>query len=175
MGKTTFSGPIVSSTGVIVKGSIISGLKPSLSGLAVSTKNTAATLTYDLGVNLNNFTGTAAQAVTLPACTEESVLCHAQTIDTAGGVNTLTFTTSGDDVFEVGSILSSRTANAVSLAVSVAGNNRITFTPAAATTNMMSIGSYIFWTCSETGIWRVSYDFHHQGTGVTGAFAFSTV
>lgn len=174
MGTSTFSGPIVSNTGAIIKGNVLSGLKPSLSGLDVATKNTSATLTYDLGINVNNFTGAAAQVVTLPACNLQSVVCHVQSVDTAGGVNTLKFLTAGDDVFETGSIIPSRSSNVVTLAASTVGQNTLTFTPASATTNLLSIGSSIYFTCTVHGIWRLSYDIHHQGTGVTGTFGFST-
>ena len=175
MGKTTFSGPIVSLTGLTVKGVLTSGLKPSVSGMAVTTVATSGAVDYSIGLNVNNFTGAAAQVVTLPLCAVGEVAAHVQSVDTAGGTNTLIFDCAHGDVFEAGSIIPSRTAGAVTMAVSVTGNNRLTFTPSAATTNMMSLGSILFFSCTGDGEYRMSFDIHHQGTGVTGTFTFSTV
>jgi hypothetical protein len=47
------------------------------------------------------------------------------------------------------------------------------FTPANAATNLMSIGSYISFTCTTAGLWNVSYNLQHLGAGTTGTFAFA--
>ena len=173
MGTSTFSGPIVSLTGLIVNGITDSGLRPSLSRLDVTTKNKAATLDYVAGTNVNNYTGAAAQAVTLPAAVAGVTVIHAQSVDTAGGVLTLSFACAGTDAFETGSVIPSRTAGAVSFTVSTAGQATLVFTPAAAATNLFSLGSYIYFSCTADGIWRINYSFQHISTGITGAFAFA--
>jgi len=155
-----------------VNGIAIFDPRPTLSGLDVTTKNKAATLDYVAGVNVNNFTGAAAQAVTLPAAVAGVTVIHAQSVDTAGGVLTLSFTCAGTDVFETGSVISSRVANAVAFAVSTAGQATLVYTPTAAATNLFSLGSYIYFSCTSDGIWRISYSFQHLSTGNTGVFAF---
>ena len=66
MAQTTFSGPVLSQNGVGFLGSII----PGLTGLTASTVATATTLTYAVNtITVNNYTGAAAQTVTLPAAT----------------------------------------------------------------------------------------------------------
>jgi hypothetical protein len=155
-----------------VNGIAIFDPRPTLSGLDVTTKNKAATLDYVAGVNVNNFTGAAAQAVTLPAAVAGVTVIHAQSVDTAGGVLTLSFTCAGTDVFETGSVIPSRVANAVAFAVSTAGQATLVYTPAAAATNLFSLGSYIYFSCTSDGIWRISYSFQHLSTGNTGVFAF---
>jgi hypothetical protein len=173
MGTTTFSGPIVSSNGMIISGPTSSGLRPAMSGLPVTTKNKAATLDYVVGINVNNFTGAAAQVVTLPPCVSGTSVVHAQSVDTAGGVQQLTFTCAGTDTFETGSVIPSRNAGAVTFSVSTEGQSTLVFTPATAATNLFSLGSYIYWTCTATGVWRMNYSFQHISTGVTGTFAFA--
>jgi hypothetical protein len=171
MAQTTFSGPVLSQNGAGFLGSIV----PGLTGLTVSTVATATTLTYAADtITVNNYTGAAAQAVTLPAARAGVIVIHAQSVDTTGGTNTLSFDCAGTDAFATGSIIESRTTNAVSFDTSTAGETLLTYTPANAVTNLFSIGSYLYFSCAQDGIWTVNYkmSMNPQSTGLTGTFAF---
>ena len=170
MAQTTFSGPVLSQNGAGFLGSIV----PGLTGLTVTTVATATTLTYAKNViTVNNYTGAAAQAVTLPKAEAGVIVIHAQSVDTTGGTNTLSFDCAGTDAFATGSIIESRTTNAVSFDTSTAGETLLTYTPANAVTNLFSIGSYIYFSCVQNGTWQVSADLNSLGAGTTGAFAFA--
>ena len=202
MGNSTFSGPVRSQNGfedittnattgaqttnstygtnasvggdLTVLGSILSGgSHPTLNGLAVTAKATGATITYVAGINVNPFTGGAQQITTLPAATAGVVVVHAQSVDTTGGTAFLSFDCAGSDAYETGSVIESRTSSAVVFDTSTAGETLLKFTPANATTNLMSIGSYIYFTCTTTGLWNVSFNFQHLGAGTTGTFLFA--
>jgi len=157
-----------------VAGSVFSGGIPTLKGLTATAKATGATISYVAGINVNPFTGGAQQITTLPAATVGVVCVHAQSVDTTGGTAFLSFDCAGSDAYETGSIIESRASSAVTFDASGAGETLLKFTPANATTNLMSIGSYIYFTCTTTGLWNVSYNFQHLGAGTTGAFAFAT-
>ena len=167
------SGNITTSGDLNVAGTFISNTVPSLFGLSATAKATATNVTYVAGINVNPFTGGAAQTSTLPAATVGVVVVHAQSVDTAGGTNTLTFNCAGSDVWETGSVIESRGSSAVTFDTSAAGETNLVYTPAAAATNLFSIGSYIYFVCVTAGKWQISYDFQSLGTGVTGAFAFA--
>ena len=200
MGNSTFSGPVRSQNGfedittnattgavttnstynndasiggnLTVAGSVFSGGMPTLGGLTVTAKATSGTVTYVAGININPFTGGAQQVTTLPAATVGVVCIHAQSVDTTGGTAFLSFDCAGSDAYETGSIIESRTSSAVTFDASTAGETLLKFTPANATTNLMSIGSYIYFTCTTAGLWNVSYNLQHLGAGTTGTFAF---
>ena len=157
-----------------VAGSVFSGGVPTLKGLTATAKATGATISYVAGINVNPFTGGAQQITTLPAATVGVVCVHAQSVDTTGGTAFLSFDCAGSDAYETGSIIESRASSAVTFDASGAGETLLKFTPANATTNLMSIGSYIYFTCTTAGLWNVSYNFQHLGAGTTGAFAFAT-
>ena len=175
MAKTTFSGPVLSQNGVGFLGSIT----PGYTGLSVSTVATAATLTYVANtITVNNFTGAAAQLVTLPAAKAGVVVVHAQSVDTTGGTAKLIFDCAGTDVLATGSIIESRTTNALSIDTSTAGETRLEYTPANATTNLFSQGSYIYFSCAQNGTWTVSYRMQPNPVSAgsassTGVFAFA--
>jgi hypothetical protein len=172
MAKTTFSGPVLSQNGVGFLGSII----PGLTGLTASTVATATTLTYAANtITVNNYTGAAAQTVTLPAAKAGVVVVHAQSVDTTGGTSTLIFDCAGSDALATGSVVESRTTNAVSFDTSTAGETRLVYTPANAVTNLFSIGSKIFFSCTQDGIWTINYDFkmNPASSGTTGTFTFA--
>ena len=201
MGNSTFSGPVRSQNGfqdittstttgevtvnstynndatiggdLTVAGSVFSGGMPTLGGLTVTAKATSGTVTYVAGININPFTGGAQQVTTLPAATVGVVCIHAQSVDTTGGTAFLSFDCAGSDAYETGSIIESRTSAAVTFDASTAGETLLKFTPANATTNLMSIGSYIYFTCTTAGLWNVSYNLQHLGAGTTGTFAFA--
>ena len=192
MALTTFSGPVRSlggfieasqnsSTGeytnqflVSTTGQVLGTTKPPLFGLTVSTVATATTLTYAANtITVNNYTGAAAQTVTLPAAVEGVIVIHAQSVDTTGGTAKLIFDCAGTDVLATGSVFESRATSAVTFDTSTAGETRLEYTPANAGTNLFSIGSYIYFSCVQNGTWQVSADLKSLGAGTTGAFVFA--
>jgi len=186
MANTSFNGPVRSekgfqqinkaaSTGVITKRFL--GTKPDLTSLTATVVTTNATRTYTANViTVNNYTGAAAQAVTLPAATVGVYVVHAQSDDTPSGTGVLTFTCAGSDVYRTGSKVESRTAGAAStIDTSAASENTLTYTPAAAATNSITHGCFVYFTCYEKGTWDFAYDFANGATYDTGAAAWSTV
>ena len=166
-------GSITTTGDLNIDGTVITELTPSLTGLSATAKGTATNVTYVAGINVNPFTGAAAQTSTLPAATVGVVVVHAQSVDTTGGTATLTFNCAGTDVWKTGSVIESRDSSAVTFDLSTVGETNLVYTPAGAATNLFSIGSYIYFTCVEEGKWTINYNFQHLGTGVTGAFAFA--
>ena len=156
-----------------VAGSVFSGGMPTLGGLTVTAKATSGTVTYVAGININPFTGGAQQVTTLPAATAGTVVVHAQSVDTTGGTAFLSFDCAGSDAYETGSVIESRTSSAVTFDASTAGETLLKYTPANAATNLFSIGSYIYFTCTTAGLWNVAYNFQHLGAGTTGTFVFA--
>ena len=150
-------------------------LIPSLDGLAAATVNTAASLTATANqISVNNFTGAAAQAVTLPAAAVGDVVVYVMSVDTTGGTNTLSFDCAGSDAYKTGSVVESRNSSVLIYDTSDAGETLLTYTPANAATNYISQGSkFIFW-CSEAGLWNVHLEAKSNpaSTGLTGATAF---
>ena len=192
MALTTFSGPVRSLGGFIeatqnettgeftnqliisTTGQVLGTAKPPLFGLTATTRNTATTITYVKNViSINNYTGAAAQTVTLPAAESGVIVVHAQSVDTTGGTAKLIFDCGGTDVFATGSVFESRTTSAVTFDTSTAGETQLQYTPANAGTNLFSIGSYIYFTCVQNGTWQISADLKSLGAGTTGAFVFA--
>lgn len=172
MAKTTFSGPVLSQNGAGFLGSIV----PGYTGLTASTVATATTLTYAADtITVNNYTGAAAQTVTLPAARAGVIVIHAQSVDTTGGTAKLIFDCAGSDVLATGSIIESRTSSAVSFDTSTAGETQLQYTPANAATNLFSIGSKLYFSCTQDGTWTVNFDMkmNPASTGLTGAFVFA--
>ena len=184
MATTTFNGPVRSekgfaqinkaaSTGAITTRTL--GLKPDLTSLTATTVATGGTLTYAANtITVNDFDGNAAQAVTLPSATVGTIVVHYQTDDTNGGTNTLTFTCAGSDVYRTGSKVESRTTGAAStIDTSAASETILTYTPAAATTNSLTHGCYLYFTCYEKGTWDFAYDLSTSNLSDTGAAVWS--
>ena len=172
MAQTTFSGPVLSQNGAGFLGSIV----PGLTGLTTTTVATATTLTYAVNnITVNNYTGAAAQTVTLPAAIAGSVVVHAQSVDTTGGTAKLIFDCAGTDVFATGSIIESRATSALTIDTSTAGETSLEYTPANAVTNLFSQGSYLYFSCAQDGTWTIAYKMQPNpaSTGLTGAFAFA--
>ncbi len=172
MAQTTFSGPVLSQNGAGFLGSIV----PGLTGLTATTVATATTLTYAVNtITVNNYTGAAAQTVTLPAAIAGSVVVHAQSVDTTGGTAKLIFDCAGTDVFATKSIIESRATSILTLDTSTAGETSLEYTPANAVTNLFSQGSYLYFSCAEDGIWTIAYKMQPNpaSTGLKGAFAFA--
>ena len=184
MATTTFNGPVRSekgfqqvnkntSTGAYTARTL--GTKPDLTSLTATVVATNATLTYAANViTVNDFDGDVAQAVTLPAATVGTIVVHAQSDDTPTGTNTLKFTCAGSDVYRTGSKMESRATGTVqTIDTSAASETILTYTPAAATTNSLTHGCYLYFTCHEKGTWNFAYDFANGATYDAGAAAWS--
>ena len=184
MANTSFNGPVRSEkgfqqinkaaqTGVIT--SRFLGTKPDLTSLTATVVATAGSLTYTANViTVNNYTGAAAQAVTLPAATVGTYVVHAQSDDTTGGVLTLTFTCAGSDVYRTGSKVESRAAGAVqTIDTSAASETILTYTPEDAATNRLTFGCSLYFTCYEKGTWDFAFDLGKYPTGDSGTFVWS--
>ena len=184
MATTTFNGPVRSekgfqqvnkntSTGAYTARTL--GTKPDLTSLTATVVATSTPLTYTANViTVNNFSGAAAQAVTLPSATVGTVVVHYQSDAGSGGTNTLTFTCAGSDVYRTGSKVESRTSGAAStIDTSAASETILTYTPASPATNSLSHGCYLYFTCYEKGTWDFAYDFANGATFDTGAAAWS--
>ena len=184
MANTSFNGPVRSEKGfqqinkAVKTGTITSrflGTKPDLTSLTATVVATSGTLTYAKNViTINNYTGGAAQTVTLPAATQGDIVVHAQSKDTtSGGVAALIFDCAGSDVFATGSKVESTAAALMTMDTSAASETVLTFTPANATTNRLTIGCYLYFTCITTGTWHFAYDLARDPLAVTGTFAWS--
>jgi len=183
MANTTFNGPVRSekgfqqvnkntSTGVYTARTL--GLKPDLTSLTATVVATGTTKTYTKNViTINNYTGATTQAVTMPAATVGDIVVHAQSKDTTGGVTVLSFTCAGDDVFTTGSKVASTAAALMTMDTSAASETVLTYTPADATTNILTIGCYLYFTCYTKGYWSFAYDLARDPLAVTGTFVWS--
>jgi hypothetical protein len=183
MATTTFNGPVRSekgfkqvnknsTTGVYTSRTL--GLKPDLTSLTATVVATSSSLTYTKNViTINNYTGTTAQTVTLPAATQGDIVVHAQSVDTTGDVNALVFDCAGSDVFAEGSKVESTAAALMTMDTSAASETKLTFTPASATTNILTIGCYLYFTCITTGTWHFAFDLARDPLAVTGTFAWA--
>ena len=183
MATTTFNGPVRSEKGFVQVNknsttgaytSRVLGLKPDLTSLTATVVATGTTKTYTKNViTINNYTGATTQAVTLPAATQGDIVVHAQSKDTTGGVTVLSFTCAGSDVFATGSKVASTAAALMTMDTSDASETVLTYTPADATTNILTIGCYLYFTCITTGTWHFAYDLARDPLAVTGTFAWS--
>ena len=144
-----------------------------LKGLNITTIGTSGTVTYVYGIVINNFTGAAAQVATLPAALPGMVCIHYQSVDSTGGTNTCIFDCAGSDILATGSILESRGSSAVTFDTSATDETRVVFTPANATTNLVTIGSKFIFYCHDKGVWEVEGRFSSDPLAVTGAITFA--
>ena len=184
MANTTFNGPVRSEKGFVQVNkntstgaytSRVLGLKPDLTSLTATAVSTSSTLTYAADtITINNYTGGAAQAVTLPAATVGTVVVHLQSDDTAGGTAVLTFTCAGSDVYRTGSKIETTSGAEVTLDTSIANETKMTYTPVNAATNILTTGCYVYFTCFEDGIWNVASDLAKYTTATAGTFLFSS-
>ena len=185
MANTSFNGPVRSekgfqqinkaaSTGVITKRFL--GTKPDLTSLTATTVATSGTLTYAKNViTINNYTGAAAQAVTLPAATAGTKVVHFQTLDVAHStLATLSFVCAGSDVFRTGSKVQSTAGAASTMDTSAADETTLTYTPVNAATNIFTLGCYLYFTCDEAGTWEFAHDLAKYTTATAGTFAWSS-
>ena len=183
MASTTFNGPVRSEKGFQVAtknattGAVTTRMSsgmPDLTGLSVSDVATATSITLAADtISVINYTGAAAATCTLPAATQGTVVVYCQAVDTTGGTNTLTFDAAGTDVWATGSVIESRAASEVDFDISAAGETQLVFTPAAATTNLLTTGGMIAFICYETGTWTIASRLGGAADATTGAFAFA--
>ena len=183
MATTMFNGPVRSekgfqqvnkntTTGAYTARTL--GLKPDLTSLTATAVATSPTLTYTADViTINNYTGAAAQAVTLPAATVGTVVVHYQSDAGSGGTNTLKFTCAGSDVFRTGSKVQSTAGAASTMDTSAADETTLTYTPVNAATNIFTLGCYLYFTCDEAGTWEFAHDLAKYTTATAGTFAWS--
>jgi len=183
MATTTFNGPVRSekgfkqvnknsTTGVYTSRTL--GLKPDLTSLTATVVATSSSLTYTKNViTINNYTGTTAQTVTLPAATQGDIVVHAQSVDTTGDVNALVFDCAGSDVFAEGSKVESTSSSKLIMDTSAENETKLTFTPANATTNRLTMGCYLYFTCITTGTWHFAFDLARDPLAVKGTFAWA--
>ena len=184
MANTTFNGPVRSEKGFIqinkaAKTGVITsrtlGLKPDLASLTATAVATGTSLTYTANViTINNYTGAAAQAVTLPAATAGTKVVHFQTLDVAHAtLATLSFVCAGSDVFRTGSKVQSTAGAASTMDTSAATETTLTYTPVNAATNILTLGCYLYFTCNENGTWQFAHDLAKYTTATAGTFAWS--
>jgi len=184
MANTTFNGPVRSekgfqqvnkaaTTGVYTARTL--GLKPDLTSLTATAVATSGTLTYTANViTINNYTGAAAQVVTLPAATAGTKVVHFQTLDVANAsLATLSFVCAGSDVFRTGSKVQSTAGAASTMDTSAATETTLTYTPVNAATNILTLGCYLYFTCNENGTWQFAHDLAKYTTATAGTFAWS--
>jgi len=183
MATTTFNGPVRSEKGFQVAtkntatGAITtrqsSGM-PDLTGLSIADVGTATNLTLAANtISVINYTGAAASTCTLPAATQGSIVVYCQSKDTTGGTATLIFDAAGSDVWATGSVIESRGSSEVTFDTSAANETKMTFTPANATTNLLTTGGQIVFICYEQGTWHIATKLAAETTQVTGAFVFA--
>ena len=136
--------------------------------------STANPIIYNSGgIYVSNYKGDTPQTIELNL-TKGTCLVHIQESDTNLGTNTLVFKCPAGVTFETNSIIESRNNSNCELVQSSAGNNTLTFTPTQATTNLLTIGSKLMFTCVTDGEIRVSFYLSNSSTSTTGSFSFST-
>ena len=183
MANTTFTGPVRSENGFqsIVKNTTTGVITPNYLNVKFDFVGlTHAAVAAGSGVALPadqvstvNFTGAAACSMVLPAAVAGTRIAYVQSVDTTGGTNTLTFGALGTDAWVTGSLIETRAADAVSYDTSTAGEGSLVFTAANATTNFFTIGSIVYFSCTEAGLWHVGLDTAKDPLAVKGAFAWA--
>ena len=184
MASTTFNGPVRSEKGFQVAtkntstGAVTTRMSsgmPDLTGLSVSDVATATSITLAADtISVINYTGAAAATCTLPAATQGTIVVYAQAKDTTGGTATLVFDAAGSDVWATGSVIESRASSEADIDISTAGETQLVFTPANATTNLLTVGGQIAFICYEDGTWHIASSLARETTQTTGAFAFAS-
>ena len=183
MATTTFNGPVRSEKGFQVAtkntttGAITTRMSsgmPDLTGLSISDVATATAITLAADtISVIDYTGAAAATCTLPAATAGTIVIYCQAKDTTGGTAVLTFDAAGSDVWATGSVIESRGSSEVTFDTSAAGETQLVFTPANATTNLLTTGGQIAFICYEDATWHIATSLARETTQVTGAFAFA--
>jgi len=183
MANTTFNGPVRSehgfqsvfkntTTGVYTPTYI--GTKFDFEGMSFAATATGAAITLVADrVHTVNFTGAAVGGFTLPAATAGIKVAFVQSVDTAGGVNAATINCAGTDVWATGTLIESRTGAAVVYDTSTASETALVFTPANAATNLITVGSTLYFVCWEDGTWHVAFDGAKAAAATTGTLLFA--
>ncbi len=184
MASTTFNGPVRSEKGFQVAtkntstGAVTTRMSsgmPDLTGLSVSDVATATSITLAADtISVINFTGAAAATCTLPAATQGKIVVYCQAVDKTGGTATLVFDAAGSDVWATGSVIESRASSEATFDTSAAGETKLTFTPANAATNLLTVGGQIAFICYEKGTWHIASSLARETTQTTGAFVFAS-
>jgi len=183
MANTTFSGPVRSEAGFqhVTKNATTGAFTTNYLNVKFDfTGMSTAAVAAGAGVSLPadqvstvNYTGAAACSMILPAATVGTRVAYVQSVDTTGGTNTLTFDALGTDAWVTGSLIETRTADAVTFDTSTAGEGQLVFTAANATTNFFTIGSVLYFSCTQKGLWHIGLDSAKDPLAVKGAFAFA--
>ena len=184
MASTTFNGPVRSEKGFQVAtkntstGAITTRMSsgmPDLTGLSISDVATATAITLAADtISVIDYTGAAAATCTLPAATAGTIVIYCQAKDTTGGTAVLTFDAAGSDVWATGSVIESRGSSEVTFDTSAAGETQLVFTPANATTNLLTTGGQIAFICYEDATWHIATSLARETTQTTGAFVFAS-
>ena len=174
-------------TGSTLIGTIASGVmgvqRPlalsSYTGLAVAAlaiNNSTASATIN-AVNTSDYTGGGGVATcNLPVAQAGAVVIYDQAL-VYTDVNAVTFNCAGNDIFALGSLAPNPPAIGV-WDVSTAGETALSFTPAAATSNLFDAGSIIEFQCVNVrpgaiGTWFVNIIAVPGATATTGTFAWA--
>ena len=167
LNATNIKAAEISSSNLSVTGTTMGcNVMSTLANQTVTTKGTAASVTYVAGINVNDFTGAANQVTTLPAAVAGVVCIHAQSVDTTGGFGIINWKCAGTDTIAAGQVVESRAASSgpAVFNTSVLGDTQLNLLVHNAATNLMSIGSYVTFTCVTTGEWCVSQRLQHLGS-----------
>ena len=184
MANTTFNGPVRSQHGFqsLFTASLTGtetltylGVKFDFTGMTAAVVATGTSVALPAGqVSTVNSTGLAAASYDLPAATLGTKVAYVQSVDTTGGTNTITFNALGaTDAWVTGSLIESRTTNAVTYDTSIAGEGQLVYTCANATTNLFTTGCVLYFSCWDTGVWQVGLDSSKDHAAVKGAFAWA--
>ena len=153
--------------------------RPPLSGLGAATVTIDAAgtaVTLEAGrVHTSNWTGAADTTVTLPSAIEGSTLAVYQNAVPTVGNLALFFDCAGTDAFVANScvnyapasVSSNALANAVALDFSERGETILQVSGATGNGCIFSLGSVLFFNCTQNGLWQVS---HILRADVTTAF-----
>jgi hypothetical protein len=184
MANTTFNGPVRSQHGfqslytAPLTGTetlTYLGVKFDFTGMATAAiaAGTAVALPANQ-VSTINSTGASAASYVLPSATLGTKVAYVQSVDTTGGTNTITFDTLTTDAWVTGSLIESRTTNAVTYDTSLITEGSLVYTcGGSVTTNFFTIGSVVYFSCWETGFWQVGLDSSKDPLAVKGAFAWA--
>jgi hypothetical protein len=146
-----------------------------IQGTPLADDGSTVTLTANT-VQATLFAGNANdQVLILPSAIAGTRVLISIGVATLGAANTLTIdvATSSGDVFAQGTTIPSGTTPFF-VAVAAAGtDNRVVYTPAA-TNAILGPGSVLNLTCTTNGQWNLSVEHVPLGTGLAGAFVFST-
>ena len=184
MANTTFTGPVRSENGFqsIVKNATTGAITPNYLNVKFDFVGmTHAAVTAGAGVALPadqvstvNSTGAGAASYVLPAATPGTRVAYVQRVDTTGGANTFTFDALTTDAWVTGSLIETRAADNVSYDTSTAGEGSLVYTcGGSVTTNFFTIGSILYFSCTEKGLWHVGLDSSKDPLALKGAFAWA--